>query len=90
MTWVNTGGAVSGGGVTNSPYASEAEVQALKTDILSGTIIYTTATRPAASATFADRVIRLLDAGASEQLQMCMVRSDGSTYEWVTIAQASA
>ena len=44
MTWVNTGGAISGGGVTNSPYASEAEVQALKTDGLAGGAIQITAT----------------------------------------------
>ncbi len=57
---------------------------------LAGVGSYSTATRPAASVAYAGRLIRLLDAGVSEQLQMCMVRSDGSTYEWVTIAQASA
>ena len=54
MTWVNTGGAISGGGVTNSPYASEAEVQALKTDGLAGAAIQVTATGTATTKSAGD------------------------------------
>ncbi len=54
MTWVNTGGAISGGGVTNSPYASEAEVQALKTDGLAGGTIQVTATGSTTARSLAD------------------------------------
>ena len=54
MTWVNTGGAVSGGGVTSSPFASEAEVQALKTDGLAGAAIQVTATGTATTKSAGD------------------------------------
>ena len=54
MTWVNTGGAISGGGVTTSPYASEAEVQALKTDGLAGAAIQVTATGTATTKSAGD------------------------------------
>ncbi len=54
MTWVNTGGAISGGGVTNSPYASEAEVQALKTDGLAGGSVLVTASGSTTARAMAD------------------------------------
>ena len=50
---------------------------------------FTTATRPAAAADQAGRIIRLKDPGTPEQLQVCITTSGGG-HEWVTVGLASS
>jgi hypothetical protein len=50
--------------------------------------VYTTATRPTAAAGNRGYLIRVKDASASEQLQVCLLNSDGSTYSWTIVAMS--
>lgn len=54
MTWVNSGGAVSGGPTVTGPYASAADLQALKTDGGQGGSVLVTATGSSTTHTLAD------------------------------------
>lgn len=50
---------------------------------------FETATLPTADATWLGRLVRLKDAGAPEQILICITTSGGA-YEWVVVALASS
>jgi hypothetical protein len=71
---------VKGAGNVNQTTVTNVEVAALQQ--------YTTASRPAAGATYAGALIRVKDTSLPEQVQCCMETSIG-TFEWVVVALAS-